>query len=294
MSFEFKSGVRYRMPVIFGPAPGPRQKADGTPWTLAETGTMRAEWMTVYYRTDRTRLERLLPPGFTLRGEPRVAVSAAYFHDLYWLAGRSYGIVIVDFPVVYQGKTERIKGAFCAVMWEGLPDAILTGREELGFPKLFADMPEFERTGDSATAQASWLNHTFLNIGVQQLKEDPNAQPRVPGFDGPPLYYKYMPRTGVAGTGGADTIYVTTPLPSPGGTGDESPVKFEGFKFRRWSGTGSLSWNRATFKQLPTTFHVINGLADLTVGEVIDAELVEFTGPGAGISANALRAVDPA
>jgi hypothetical protein len=36
MSFEFRPHVRYRMPVMFGPAPGPRQKHDGTPWTAEE------------------------------------------------------------------------------------------------------------------------------------------------------------------------------------------------------------------------------------------------------------------
>ena len=27
-------------------------------------------------------------------------------------------------------------------IWEGRPDAVMTGREELGFPKLFADIPD--------------------------------------------------------------------------------------------------------------------------------------------------------
>ena len=293
MPFELKPGVRYRMPVVFGPAPGPRQKADGKPWSLEETGTMRAEWMTVKYRTDRAKIESKLPPGFALRGEPLVAVSLAYFHDLYWLAGRGYGIVIVDFPVTYQGKSERIDGALCAVMWEGQSDAIMTGREELGFPKLFADIPAIERDGDSAHGEASWLGHRFLTLTVQDMVETPDAAPAVPGFSGPPLYFKYMPRTGVGGSGGTDVAYVTTPLPAPGAPGDQSPIKFSGFAFRRWTARGSLSWNRATFEQLPTTFHVINGLADMDIHEVVDAEIVEFTGPGAGISANSLRVVEP-
>jgi hypothetical protein len=291
--FEFKQGVRYRMPVVFGPAPGPRQKADGTPWTVEETGTMRAEWMTVTYRTDRSKLESRLPPGFSLRGEPLVAVSLAYFHQLYWLAGRGYGIVIVDFPATYRGKYERIEGAFCAVMWEGHPDAIMTGREELGFPKLFADIPELRRDGSRASGEASWLGHRFLDIAVCDLTEVPDAPATVPGFSGPPMYFKYMPRTGMRGTGGADAAYVTTPLPSPGGAGNESPIKFDGFKFRKWSARGEVAWNRATFEQLPTTFHIINGLADLDVLETVGAELVEFTGPGAGVSAGAVRIVEP-
>lgn len=279
------------MPVVFGPAPGPRQKADGTPWTAEETGTVRVEWMTVFHKTERDALERHLPPGFTLRGEPRVAVSMAYFNNLYWLAGRGYGIVIVDFPVTFQGKTERIDGAFCAAMWEGHPDAILTGREELGFPKLFADIPPFTKSGNGATASASWMGHRFLDFSISDLKEAAGAA-AIPGFDGPPLYFKYMPRSGPPGSG-ADISYVTTPLPVPGGAGDSSPIKLAGFKFRKWTAQGSLKWNRATFEQLPTAFHVINGLADIPMLGVIGAEMVEFSGPGIGISAMAVRAADP-
>lgn len=292
MSFRLEQNVRYRMPVVFGPAPGPRQKADGTPWTIEETGTVRVEWMTVFYQTERASIERHLPPGFTLRGEPRVAVSMAYFHNLYWLAGRGYGIAIVDFPVTFQGKTERIDGGFCAAMWEGQPDAIMTGREELGFPKLFADIPLFERSGNGASASASWLGHRFLDFSLNDLKEVAQAPAVIPGFDGPPLYFKYMPRTGPPGSGG--DVYVTTPLPVPGGAGDASPIKLGGFKFRKWTAQGSVKWNRATFEQLPTAFHVINALADIPMTGMIGAEMVEFTGPGIGISAMAVRSAAPA
>src|SRR5579883_2609363 len=141
MAIELKPGVRYRMPVVFGPAPGPRQKADGTPWKPEETGTMSCQWLAVSYLTRAAQLERLLPPGFALRGDPVLTVSLSFFDKLYWLAGRGYGIVIVDFPVTYNGRSEVIEGTFCPVLWEGIPDAILTGREELGFPKLFGDIP---------------------------------------------------------------------------------------------------------------------------------------------------------
>lgn len=72
MTAEIKPGVRYRMPTVFGPAPGPRQKADGTPWRPEETGTMNGHWLTVRYRTHAGQLAKLLPPGFALQGEPLV------------------------------------------------------------------------------------------------------------------------------------------------------------------------------------------------------------------------------
>jgi hypothetical protein len=54
--------------------------------------------MKVSYATDPEGLERLLPPGFALRGDPALSVSCAWFRNLYWLAGRGYGILSVDHP----------------------------------------------------------------------------------------------------------------------------------------------------------------------------------------------------
>jgi hypothetical protein len=226
MTAEFKPGVRYRMPAVFGPAPGPRQKADGTPWKPEETGTMNCQWMTVSYRTHREKLEKLLPPGFALRGEPIVSVSYSFFKNLYWLAGRGYGILFVEIPVVYTGKTETISGSFCPVLWEGRPDAILTGREELGFPKLFADMPDINLDKQKGTAggEASWFDFKFFEIAVQGLVESPNAEKKLPGPGGAAMFYKYMPRTSIGGKEGKDIAYVTSSQPLPGTPSDSSPI----------------------------------------------------------------------
>jgi len=293
MTIELEAGVRYRMPVIFGPAPGPRQKADGTRWKPEETGTMNCEWMTVSYLTREAALAKILPPGFALRGPPVVSVSLSFFNNLYWLAGRGYGIVYVDFPVLYSGKTETIAGAFCAVLWEGIPDAIMTGREELGFPKLFADIPPLKRDRQQGTAggEASWFGHKFFEIELQGLKEV-SGDKKLPGSDGPALHYKYMPRTSISGAEGKDLAYVTTSLPPPGAGGDASPIKFGDSNFKKWKGTaGTILWRRATFEQLPTTFHVVNGLADLPILEYVGVEMVEFSAPGIAVSANSFRAV---
>ncbi|MGU7773525.1 acetoacetate decarboxylase family protein [Burkholderia sp. MR1-5-21] len=296
MTIEFKPGVRYRMPVVFGPAPGPRQKPDGTLWNPEETGTMNAQWMTVKYRTERSSLERILPPGFALRGEPEVHVSLAFFRNLYWLAGRGYGILNVEVPVTYTGKTETIEGAFCPVLFEGIPDAILTGREELGFPKLFADIPDLriDHAAGTAGGEASWFGFRFFEIDLHGLAET-TGDKKLPGPGGATLFYKYMPRTGPAGSGGCDIAYATTSQPLPGAAGDTSPIKFNDANFRKWKSTGgSVKWNRATFEQLPTTFHVVNGLADLEIVEYLGAEMIEFSGPGVAVSANVIRPVEPA
>ena len=94
---------------------------------------------------------------------------------------------------------------------------------------------------------------------------------------------------------GADVAYVTSSQPLPGTAVDASPIKFGDANFKKWKGTGGkVNWHRATFEQLPTTFHVINGLADLDILEYIGSEMIEFSAPGIAVSATAVRPVDPA
>ncbi|MEE4452094.1 acetoacetate decarboxylase family protein [Novosphingobium resinovorum] len=285
------------MPIVFGPAPGPRQHPDGRMWTVEETGRMNADWMKLAYRTDAAALERLLPPGFTLRGDPIVSVSCARFSNLYWLAGRGYGILSVDFPVTYQGKSEQIDGSLCPIIWEGSPDAIMTGREELGFPKMFANFTELKIDESAATAEChvSWLDYTFFDIQLTDLREEIGAEKRLPGSNGgAQMYYKYMPRTSIGGRDGADVAYATTAAAPAGSGGLAVNINFDDFEFKKWTARGSLEWHRATFDQLPLQFHIVNGMADLPILEFTDAEFVRFSGPGAGVAMNAQRAIEPA
>lgn len=295
MGFTPNPDHRYRMPVVFGPAVGPRQRPGGGMWSLEETGTMNAEWMAITYRTDPEKLAALLPPGMSLRGEPLLSVSCAWFKNLYWLAGRGYGILSLDFPVTYQGKTETLDGSFCPVIWEGQPEAILTGRDEMGFPKLFCDMPEiaWDREKGTASCETSWFGFKFFDITLTDMVED-DAPPSLPGSGGgAAMYYKYVPRTNPRKGGGADVAYVTTPAPRPG-EGRPDAISFEGYDFKRWRANGSFNWHRATFEQLPTTFHIVNTIADLPCLEIVRTEMVAFSGPGIGVSVNSIRPVEPA
>ncbi len=297
MSAVFKPGVRYRMPSVFGPAPGPRQKSDGTPWKADETGTMNAQWMTITYLTDAKKLEALLPPGFELRGEPVLGVNFAFFNNLYWLAGRGYGIIEIGFPVTYTGKSEVIEGTFTPILWEGCADAIITGRDELGFPKILADIPPmtWDKETGSTSAQASWFGHQFLEFALEGLQETTEGPKNLPAANGPPMFFKYVPRSSVFGREGTDVAYVTTPKAIPGSGETVSSIDFDVYNFRKWKGTGGkVQWHKATFEQQPTTFHIVNGMADLDIIEYRSFEMIEFSGPGIGISANAMRAVEPA
>lgn len=279
---------RYRMPAVFGPAAGPRQKADGIPWSAEETGTMRQEWATVRYLARREQLDAILPPGFALRGDPEVLVQLGHFHDLYWLAGRGYGIVTLLIPTTYHGQAESIDGDFMPLIWEGLADAIITGRDELGFPKLFADIPEIDVDLDRGTVagSASWLDFTFFSMALTGLTE----QPAPAGAPVPTLTYKYVPRTSVGGQGGADIAHVTTGAPKPG---SDIAAPVPPISARSWGGEGTFTWNRASFEQLPTTHAIVNGVADLEVVELRGATYTQLSVPGIAISGDDQRAIEP-
>ena len=283
--------TRYRMPIGFGPAPGPRQRADGTEWTAEQTGTMRQEFLTVDFLGRAEQLQRLLPPGFSLRGEPVVTVQLGFFHDLYWLAGRGYGVLHPLIPVTYVGKTETIEGNYMPVIWEGLADAIVTGRDELGFPKLAADFPDLDvdLARGSVTGSASWLGFEFFSAALTGLTEVAGARPPA---GAPMITFKYVPRTGPHGAGG-DIAHVTTGAAAANGSGPGAGQD-PGARYRRWAGTGEIVWHRAKFEQLPTTCHVVNGLADLDVVEYRGAAYFKAALPGHVISGAQQRIVDPA
>jgi Acetoacetate decarboxylase (ADC) len=269
MSYEFLPGVGYRMPSHFGPSPGPRQKVDGTMWQREEV-IGNTTTLSVSYLTHSEKLEALLPPRFELFEAPIVTVSAQNLKNLWWLAGRGYNILSVTFRATYCGEEEHLTGNFMPVLWESLADPILTGRDELGFPKLWAEMDDIERTGTSASTSAAWLGFKFAELDVVELAPAAGAAPPIL----PSLFYKYMPRTGEWGE--ADAAYVTSSALRPGATPALSTMPAPTVK--RWSGKGRACFSSATWEQLPTLVNIVNALADLEPLEFVRAGLTETTG----------------
>ena len=96
--------------------------------------------ISVSFLSDAKQLKALLPECFELGGEPVVSVYANYMKEIEWLAGRGYNILGVSFPAVFKGARDHVRGPFLSVLWENLCDPIITGREELGFSKIYCEM----------------------------------------------------------------------------------------------------------------------------------------------------------
>ncbi len=270
-NYVFIPGEMYRMPTHFGPSTGPRRGPDGIKFENKDQPKSTA--YTVSFLSRRDQVQRLLPAGFTVRGEPVVSVTMTYITEIPWLAGRGYNTLGVSVPVEFRGERDRAEGSFLFVLWENLTDPIITGREELGFSKVYAELPPPRAVGDDAHISASWLGFTFLDMSLTDMQSvelqsgasgSTAANARPDGILRGQMHYKYMPRTGEWGKADASYAVIT-----PAGNSNARTVAAA-------RGDGSLRFHRARWEDMPTQYMIVNAFADLDV--------VEFR--GASISSN--------
>jgi len=251
MSYRFEAGRIYRMPTHFGPAPGPRQLPDGIK-ADAKRSPRRLS-VSASFLTEAALLEQHLPEGFTLAGEPVVTVDFHYMTAIDWLAGRGYTMIDVSWPATFTGRQDKASGRFLAVIWENLADPIITGRGEVGHPKLYAEIPEPRLWDGEHICAAGWMGFRFLDLTVSELRDAPPS-PTKPLSDGT-LMLKYVPRTGAWGETELQQVTLT-PAADPDRTIE-----------RQQAGVGAVRFHRATWSDLPTMHHVVNALAELPVIE---------------------------
>lgn len=245
MPYEFQPGKIYRMPTHFGPAPGPRSIPASLRSDPAQSP--RKTLVAASFYTDPEILDKHIPPRFSLWGDPIVTVEFHYMTNIDWLAGRGYTMVHVWWPAVFEGKSGRTTGRFLAAMWENLADPIITGRCEIGQPKLYADVPEVEVASGSYRCKASWMGFEFLSVEVHETGEVPGTAANLDGT----LMLKYVPRTGDWGQ--ADLCQVSF---TPNGNANQTVEA-------RRAGQGNIQFSRASWQDLPTMCHVVNALSDM-------------------------------
>ena len=100
--------------------------------------------------------------------------------EIEWLAGRGYNTLGVSFPVVFEGEVDRATGSLLTVLWENLTDPILTGREELGFSKIYCALPDPLTFNGETHCTASWLGFKFMDMRVRATEAVPIPPPTTP------------------------------------------------------------------------------------------------------------------
>ncbi len=259
MAYKLDPKRMYMMPVHFGPMTGPRHNRDGERFPLDDK--RKSMSYSVSFLTNREQLEALVPECYEVIGEPVVTVSTTHMKELEWLAGRGYNVLGVTFKVAFKGKKDKAEGPLLTVLWENLTDPILTGREQIGFSKIYCELPDPVVCRGETHLTASWLGFRFLGLKLTNMKEvDPSdfpqpAKPRTDGVVEGTHHYKYIPRTGVWGE--ADIIQ---PIISPAGGGN-------GVTKAKWTGEGTVEFHKARWEDLPTQFRIVNALQELEIKE---------------------------
>lgn len=260
MSFKFIPGKMYRMPTQFGPSLGPRQLPEGREFDFANAPSTTA--LTLSFRSNPVQLNALLPDCFTLGDEPIVSIIASQMIGVDWLAGYGYSMVGVSFPAKFSGQVDQVEGSFLCVLFENMCEPIITGREELGFSKVYAEIAGPVVTDNKAEVAVSWQGFKFLDIKVNNLVESTDTTLKTSDMknDGI-MHYKYMPKTGDWGS--ADVEYPTF-----------TPVGCDkGRMLKTFQGEGHLNWKKAQWEELPTLYNIVNTLADLEILEYLGASL---------------------
>ncbi|KAK4046392.1 hypothetical protein OIV83_006115 [Microbotryomycetes sp. JL201] len=201
--------------------------------------------------------------------------------NLPWLAGRGYntfGVYISN--VQCPNKNSRsLYGSYLAVLFESFTDPIVTGREELGFPKVWADQPDGKLEGATWKHSLNWLGNEFMQLTIPELQEAPVEQapahqkrewthPTQHGF----MNHRYVPTVGQPGQ--HDVSY-TTFCPAPQG---KAPViEYKTIPVAQFDQV-QLVWRDLAWQDLPTLHNIVQGLRNIPQVRVLEVALQKFQG----------------
>ncbi len=291
----------WRQPTVFGPMPGPRQDFHGNSHLSSLSSSSSSITATIQFKTSATLLRTLFPNPSYRFNKPdtvtRASFSVQTLKNMAWLGGGSYdllGFYIHD--VQYTTRSgETLHGSYCPVMFENLTDPILSGREELGYPKLYSDISITPRNdGDASDVEAriGWRGAEWATFRWRGLRDQAQQQPssavvsqngaHQEDDDGKDnnsheegmFVHKCIPASDGAERGKhrADVEYdVFIPASKTGVTRTKRVRKAEHADFK---------FEDLGFQRLPTLHHIVSRLAEIPVFEVVEASIVEADGVG--------------
>lgn len=266
----------HRMPTVFGAFPGPRQDINSSPRRSPDQKFLTAS---IKFKTSATFLRNLFPTEKFSFASPGTVCYASFslttLSNMTWLGGHGYNLFgLYIYGVKYTKKDGSvIVGTYLPILFENLADPIVSGREELGMPKLFCDIDIEPRSDSSYRMSCSWKGCKFVDFAIENLESaDVASKISTPGEkDSGILAYKYVPAVGEPGK--ADVEYpVFVPHDEEAKLGTSVTTSVER------SAKGIISIKPHDWKSLPTLHHVVSALAQIPIYEVVDAELVGGTG----------------
>lgn len=217
--------------------------------------------MILSFETDRAQLEKYIPEEFELT-TPEVQVAFNQLTEINWLAGGQYNLINVTAPVRFHGKKDRLDGAYPLVVWENKTAPILTGREQTGIPKIYADIEDLRIVRPYFATTASYEGTTFLTMqfeatGPKIDKELDRVKSQFKSMD--TFGWRYIPKVGAPGAELSQLVLF--------------PQRME--VETALAGKGSLRWTELPPMQDPSQSHIISCLASIPTKKVTQAVLAE-------------------
>lgn len=285
------SAISFRSPLCFGPSPGPRRPLGSNAshediQRLRQAKPATFETISVRFKSSRTYLENLLPAGFSFTSPGTLAAASircTTLDGMTWLGDGGYshcGLYIHGVNYT-KGDGTKLFGTFLAVLFENLADPIITGRDELGAPKLFCDIAA-NVNGDNANVTLSWRGARFMEVNIRGLS-NPQKQPAVtngestqhtPGPPPPPpeqgqFAHRYVPAVGQPGKADADYfVFIPHDGPANEGVEDQTLTTVD----------ASIAFDERDWQSLPTLHHLAKGLAEVPIYGIEEAKIVKGRG----------------
>lgn len=240
--FKFEDNKCYMMPAHFG----------GYVYHPQENFYHDVVSISYTCTTDGDRLADYVPEGLELI-RPELSIGYCQCREIDWMAGSYYNLIQVGVPVRFNGKRDRVEGSFPLVVWENKTTPILTGREQTGVPKIYADIEDLHIVQDKFFTNAAYEGNTFLRLEMteaQPMDEQDLARMRVVPSNC--IGWRYIPKVGGPGADLSQFILFPQRLETKSA----------------WTGNGAVQWTELKPEQSPTQFHIIRALAQLPIIEM--------------------------
>ncbi|EGP86297.1 uncharacterized protein MYCGRDRAFT_72701 [Zymoseptoria tritici IPO323] len=277
--------LRFRSPLGFGASPGPRRPLGMSNIPLLQQANLETfQTLFVRFKSSRTYLENLLPPNFAFTRPGTLAtasISCTTLDGMAWLARGGYSHCGLYIHGIYftQHDGSKVYGSYLAVLFENSADPIITGRDELGMPKIYCDI-DAGIVGNNASVSLAWRGTRFCQFNISGLATpEPTSSPPEPAPQTPPspppesghFWHRYIPSVGEPGNADADYI-VFNPHSDSSTQGDATSTTTLASK------NASLAFDKGNWKTLPTLYHVATGLSEMPIYGIEEARFVKGVG----------------
>lgn len=241
----------YRMPLLLGPM---FERGDKIKWAYPEIDILAFQ-----YLTNQEPLAALLPACYRPGKEPMVTVFFSQYNGLEFMAGGGYRTATVQVSARFDGKEDHVEGDLVLVMFEDKTWPIICGREDLGIPKLFADISPIKMMSEGRTrVEASLWGHLLFGLDVARVRAQPRIVRRIAARKinaRPWLGYKYIPSL----DGPPDADYPTI---------TKNDTKMD----KLWLGkSGSVRFGSADVADIGYVRTLLDALATLTIVKPLQA-----------------------